>query len=211
MSSNQPLSDQPLYDTPSKPGQPPSELSGGYASDDGTEDAWRNAGATKSPTADTPAKSTAPATSSNNSPAGGLTDRPLILIAFSETAIARANLKFFIAHGLHDAADFMFIINGESKPENDVTAKDLLPKGKANIKYVERPNDCYDLGAYAEVLTKDDLYKKYKHFITLNTSLRGPFMPHWADNCWSDMYLKKLTDEVKVRNSHSIFTSTANT
>jgi hypothetical protein len=157
-----------------------------------TDEAYRGATSSEAP------QSTAPAKPSSKTPSTGLSDRPLILIAFSETAIARANLKFFIAHGLHDAADFLFIINGESKPENDVTAKELLPKGKANIKYVERPNDCYDLGAYAEVLIKDDLYKKYTRFITLNTSLRGPFMPHWADNCWSDMYLSKLTDQVKV-------------
>jgi hypothetical protein len=106
-----------------------------------TDEAYRGATSSEAP------QSTAPAKPSSKTPSTGLSDRPLILIAFSETAIARANLKFFIAHGLHDAAD---------------------------------------------------LYKKYTRFITLNTSLRGPFMPHWADNCWSDMYLSKLTDQVKV-------------
>lgn len=54
------------------------------------------------------------------------------------------------------------------------------------------------LGAYAEALLKDDLYKKYKNFILLNASLRGPFVPYWSEACWSDLYLNKITDEVKV-------------
>ena len=32
----------------------------------------------------------------------------------------------------------------------------------------------------------------------LNASIRGPFLPYWASGCWSDMYLEKVTDEVKV-------------
>jgi hypothetical protein len=117
--------------------------------------------------------------------------RPLILYAYSESEKARPNIEFFIAHGLHAAADFLFIFNGDT----DVAS--LLPK-KPNIRYIHRTNDCYDLGAYAEVLTAKDLYKGYKRFILINASIRGPFLPHWADGCWSDMYLNKVTEEVKV-------------
>lgn len=118
-------------------------------------------------------------------------NRPLILYSYSEIPSARENLEFFIAHGLHAAADFIFILNGETD------AGELIPK-KSNIKSIQRPNDCYDLGAYAEVLTAEDLYKTYKRFIMLNASIRGPFLPYWSESCWSDMYLGKLTDEVKV-------------
>jgi hypothetical protein len=127
------------------------------------------------------------------------TDRPLILYAYadSSTGSARINLEFFIAHALHDAADFVFILNGETDVEK------LIPE-KKNIRYVKRPNDCYDLGAYAEVLLANDFYKGYKRFITLNASIRGPFIPYWSNACWSDMYLNKVTDEVKVRSLLSL-------
>ncbi|RDW70062.1 hypothetical protein BP5796_08459 [Coleophoma crateriformis] len=118
-------------------------------------------------------------------------ERPLILYAYSETTSARTNLEFFIRHGLHAAADFIFILNGAT----DATT--LIPLAD-NIRYVQRANDCYDLGAFAEVLTHDDLYKNYKKFIMLNASIRGPFLPYWAESCWSDMYLKKVTDKVKL-------------
>ncbi|KUJ20010.1 uncharacterized protein LY89DRAFT_695594 [Mollisia scopiformis] len=122
-----------------------------------------------------------------------VSERPLILYAYadSEEGTSLVNLKFFIEHGLHDAADFIFILNGET------TAGSLIPQ-EDNIRVVQRPNDCYDLGAYAEVLTTNDLYKGYKRFIMMNASLRGPFMPYWSNACWSDMYLSKITDEVKL-------------
>jgi hypothetical protein len=120
-----------------------------------------------------------------------ISDRPLILFAYFETDLARANLEFFIAHGLHDAADFLFILNG------DTNATDIIPKAP-NIRYVRRKNDCYDIGAFAEVLVADDLYKKYNRFITMNGSIRGPFLPYYADGCWSDMYLSRVTENVKV-------------
>jgi hypothetical protein len=99
--------------------------------------------------------------------------RPLILYAYHETDNARENLKFFLSQGLHGAADFVFIFNGQTN------ATDLVPV-KDNIRIVQRPNTCFDLGSFGEVLRQDDLYKKYTRFITLNASIRGPFLPHWS-------------------------------
>ena len=121
----------------------------------------------------------------------GISNRPLILYSYFEAKGARTNLEFFIRHGLHAQADFVFILNGENDAEK------IIPT-EPNIRYVKRENKCYDLGSYAEILQKDGLYKKYKEFILMNASLRGPFVPYWADGCRSDMYLSKVTDEVKV-------------
>lgn len=122
------------------------------------------------------------------------TDKTLIIYVYADSESALANLKFFLAHGMHGAADFVFVINGDTG--TDVAG--LVPK-KDNVRVVERPNDCYDLGALAEVLTQGNLYQGYKKFITMNASIRGPFIPHWSEGCWSDMFLNKITDEVKVR------------
>lgn len=118
-------------------------------------------------------------------------DIPLITYVYAETPSARANLEFFIAHGLHAAADFVFVLNGETDAE-------LLIPDQENIGYIKRPNDCYDLGSHSEVLKNNDLYKQYKRFILMNASIRGPFLPYWAGGCWSDLYLSKLSDKVKV-------------
>ncbi|KAL3425475.1 hypothetical protein PVAG01_02266 [Phlyctema vagabunda] len=121
-----------------------------------------------------------------------VSNRPLILYAYAESETARENLQFFLRHGIHAAADFIFIMNGRTD------AAKLVPVNEENIRVIRRPNDCYDIGAYAEVLTKNDLYKNYTRFITLNASLRGPFLPYWSESCWSDMYLNRVTDQVKL-------------
>ncbi|KAH8900456.1 hypothetical protein GQ53DRAFT_740549 [Thozetella sp. PMI_491] len=120
------------------------------------------------------------------------TDRPLITYVYSETEEARRNFQFFVQHGLHPKADFIFIFNGETDADS------LLPQ-EPWIRSVHRNNTCYDLGSHAEVLTRDDVWRRYKRFILMNASVRGPFMPTWADNhCWSESLLARVTDEVKL-------------
>lgn len=118
-------------------------------------------------------------------------ERTLITYVYSESKESRANLKFFLAHALHGSSDFVFILNGKT------SAAELIPN-ELNVKVVKRDNSCYDLGSHAEVLTKNDLYKQYTKFILMNASVRGPFIPHWSDSCWSDQLVGRVTDEVKV-------------
>ncbi|ROW06020.1 hypothetical protein VMCG_04633 [Cytospora schulzeri] len=117
--------------------------------------------------------------------------RPLVLYTYAESDNARANLNFFISNGLHGNADFVFIFNGET------TAPDLLPD-EPNIRIVRRNNTCFDIGAMGEVLGKDDLWKKYKRFITMNASIRGPFFPVHSPSCWTDKFLGRITEKVKL-------------
>lgn len=119
-------------------------------------------------------------------------DRPLVVYAYAESDNARENLRFFLQRGLHAAADFIFIFNGETN------ADEMVPTHLENIKIVKRPNTCYDIGAFGQVLSQDSLWMRYKRFITVNASVRGPFLPIWSDDCWTDAFLNKVTDEVKV-------------
>ena len=118
----------------------------------------------------------------------------VILYAYHETEFARPNAEFFIRHALHDAADFVFILNGESDLDK------FIPKDATNVRVVRRKNECYDIGAYGEVLHANDneIAGRYKKFILMNSSIRGPFVPHWSNDCWSDAYLRKIDDETKL-------------
>jgi hypothetical protein len=118
--------------------------------------------------------------------------RLLITYAYSESPNARSNIEFFIKHGLHGSADFVFILNGETDIDK------IIPADKPNVRYVSRPNTCFDLGAHSEVLLDKDLYKKYTRFILMNASIRGPYLPYWSASCWSDLYLQKVTEDTKV-------------
>lgn len=121
-------------------------------------------------------------------------DRPLVLYLYFETENARENALFFINHGLHAYADFLFVLNGPTDLEQ------FIPTDLVNIQYIKRNNSCYDLGAAGEVLRADNrkLFNAYKRFIILNASIRGPFLPSWSTECWSDAYLKHVTEKVKL-------------
>ncbi|CAK7273828.1 hypothetical protein SEPCBS57363_005848 [Sporothrix epigloea] len=114
----------------------------------------------------------------------------LIAYVYSESAFGRDNFRYFLKMGLHQAADFVFIFNGA------VSVVEEVPNW-SNIRVVQRNNTCYDMGAVGEVMRTDDLWKYYKKFISINASIRGPFVPYWSNACWSDMYLNKITDTVK--------------
>ncbi|KAF5588585.1 asparagine synthetase [Fusarium subglutinans] len=95
---------------------------------------------------------------------------------------------------LHSAADFIFIFNGETDADS------LIPDAP-NIRIVHRNNTCFDLGAHGEVLREDGLWTHYRRFITMNASIRGPFLPYWAQGkgaCWSDLYLARVNERVKL-------------
>jgi hypothetical protein len=121
-----------------------------------------------------------------------LSDRPLILYAYKESANAIENIDFFLNQGLHSNADFVFILNGNN------TVRSSIPTNRPNVRVIERPNTCFDLGAYGEVLRADNLWERHRHFILLNASLRGPFLPTWSRDCWTDLFLRRLRDKVKV-------------
>lgn len=133
-------------------------------------------------------------------------DRPLVLYAYAESENARANLEFFLKKGLHGKADFVFIFNGEA-PE----AVRLIPTKRTNVRIVQRDNTCYDIGSFGKVLRSQikvggdgkngkgvPLWHRYKWFITMNASIRGPFLPMWSEECWTDAFLRKVTDDTKV-------------
>lgn len=53
-----------------------------------------------------------------------------------------------------------------------------LPELPGNARYLHHPNECYDWGTFGWVLQTQDIdMKAYKHFIFLNSSVRGPFLP----------------------------------
>ncbi|KAI1467188.1 uncharacterized protein F4812DRAFT_465273 [Daldinia caldariorum] len=121
--------------------------------------------------------------------------RTLITYAYTESQIARENLAFFIDNALHPSADFIFILNGPNH-----AAGMMIPK-EPNVRVVSRPQDddqCSNLGSHGEVLRKDGLWKKYERFIVLGAGVRGPFVPYWSDVCWSDAFLSRVTEDVKL-------------
>ena len=56
-----------------------------------------------------------------------------------------------------------------------------LPLLPPNARYLRHPNRCYDWGTIGWVLTSKQVdTSAYKYFIFMNSSVRGPFIPPYA-------------------------------
>jgi hypothetical protein len=113
----------------------------------------------------------------------------LILYCYYEkNNIYKNNLDLFLKTGLHDECDYLFIING------DLSIK--IPE-KNNIKVLFRKNEDYDFGAYNDAFDTFDT-SKYDYYFFINTSVRGPFIPTYANIKWYQPFINLLTDDVKL-------------
>lgn len=130
-------------------------------------------------------------------------NRSLVLYAyFEKNSVYAETLKFFIDIGVKetDPIDYIFIIQGN-------TSTVRIPKYK-NIKVIKRiKNDCYDFGAYGEIMSKHigfESLNKYTGVIFINPSVIGPFLPkYWPDKIhWSEIFTSRLKGDV-----HAVGTS----
>ena len=88
----------------------------------------------------------------------------------------------------------------------------VISNGKKNVfhvppyvKILYRDNKGYDFGGWSEALLLDNLYLNYDHFVFINSSAVGPFLPSYYKERWTDVYTNELQNNVKL------FGSTINT
>jgi len=102
-------------------------------------------------------------------------ERPLTLViyVYSETDhLKKANMEYFLQHGLCENCtnvENVIILNGPSELQ--------FPVHK-NLYILRRANQCGDFGAWSQLFTEMDpeKYKKYKRFMFINDTVRGPFV-----------------------------------
>ncbi|CAH1778986.1 unnamed protein product [Owenia fusiformis] len=130
-------------------------------------------------------------------------ERILVVYAYSEIAYDRydskSNLQFFIdfaINGKHHSYDvnYVIVVNGYNCTVN-------IPE-QNNTYVIARPNSGFDACAWKVGLDymrnkKGD--KWYKYFVLLNASVRGPFIPPYAnDKHWTTYFTKFLDSYVKL-------------
>jgi hypothetical protein len=55
-----------------------------------------------------------------------------------------------------------------------------LPTLPPNARYIFHQNECFDWGTFGWALSTQDVsLAKYKYFIFMNSSIRGPFLPSY--------------------------------
>ncbi|CAF1335153.1 unnamed protein product [Adineta steineri] len=149
---------------------------------------------------------------------------------------AYGNLKYFIENAVreHDGVDYIFILQQtENKP---IDESKMPPLPKTNAFYFQHENNCFDYGTMGWFLDKytignpwqkqssitnsnmnnnktDRIFdiRRYKYFIFMNASIRGPFFPPYflqflsdyenefnAPYYWYYIFTKRINDKVKL-------------
>lgn len=124
----------------------------------------------------------------------------LVVYVYSNTDPEyQANLKYFLKTGVRadDGCDYVVIIQEGEGVEDTYD----LPSTPPNVRFVRHANECFDWGTFGWALEHKLVdIRKYKYFIMLNSSVRGPFLPpYWPSNLhWSDGLTSRLNQEVRL-------------
>ena len=121
-------------------------------------------------------------------------DKTLVLYVFHEY---NDRVKHFIKNCIFYDENIDFIIISNNK-KNCFETPDYVTK-------LFRNNIGYDFGGWSDALLTNNLYKDYKNFIFVNSSVIGPFIASDYKGKWTDIYLNGLQNNVKL------FGSTINT
>ena len=67
----------------------------------------------------------------------------------------------------------------------------------SNARILTHANQCYDWGTFGWLLRSGDVtVKKYKYFVLLNSSVRGPYLPVYVPVRPSSMHLCRIQRQV---------------
>ena len=101
------------------------------------------------------------------------------------------NVKFFADHGVFESTsvDFVFVCNGDSR----------LNLPNANVSEINRHNIGMDFGGWSDAIFGLNLRDRYDHFILVNSTVRGPFLPPWCPvKDWTGLFTRLIDFETKL-------------
>ena len=103
------------------------------------------------------------------------------------------NFCHFLRFGYRPDMDFVIVVAGHHTID--------LPKAD-NLRYHFTPNENFDYGGYASAIRTLDLPHQYEHFIFVNTSVRGPFLPPYIgksmEKSWDQILIDLLEPGVGI-------------
>ena len=107
---------------------------------------------------------------------------------FERNSTYKNNLIYFLAVAVHDPADYYIIISGECSVS--------LPE-YPNVTYIKSKNWNNDFGGYIKYI--NEYFKSsYEYFIFINSSVRGPFLPSYVEENWTDILVGRLKFDVHL-------------
>jgi hypothetical protein len=107
------------------------------------------------------------------------------------------NMRYFIEHGIREDHPCHYIIVVQRVAGRSFVD---LPKLPANAWYEFHDNVCFDYGTMGWLMRSGKVdFSRYKYFIMMNSSVRGPFVPAYhRGGPWSRIFTERITDSVKL-------------
>ena len=102
------------------------------------------------------------------------------------------NFFHLLRFGYSELNDYLLIITGNYTIE--------LPQYQ-NISYVFIENKNYDYGGYAWAIKNVVKIEQYDFFIFINSSVRGPYIPSYLSENWTECFTKLLINDVGLSGS----------
>lgn len=107
---------------------------------------------------------------------------------YENDRLYKENLIYFLCVGILPHIDYYIFVAG------DCTIG--LPELK-NVTYINMKNWNNDFGGHIKYV-KSNFSKSYSNFIFINSSVRGPFLPHYMRTDWTDVFTDLLKDDIHL-------------
>ncbi len=112
--------------------------------------------------------------------------RPFVVFHyFMKNSLYRDNLAHFLAFGVLDYLDYLFIVQGDS---------DFPELNLRNTSVLRVPNRGLDFGGISSAVQQGRIPMDRERYFFLNSSVRGPFVPMWVRGQW-DRTFQPLFDQ----------------
>jgi len=119
----------------------------------------------------------------------------VIIYTYFQSASSDFNLNYFVKNELSfkDNIDYIIVINGHNINEN------IIFPNIQNLTILKRENIGYDFGGHNFALKYiRDKLKTYEYYFFINSGAIGPIFPHYYKEHWSNIFINKINDKVKL-------------
>jgi len=99
------------------------------------------------------------------------------------------NFLHFVQFAYRSELNYLIVIAGSASIE--------LPQA-SNIAYFYANNQNFDYGGYAQVIKDLKFESNYAHFIFVNSSVRGPFLPAHSQKTWANHLFDLGSDSIGI-------------
>ena len=99
------------------------------------------------------------------------------------------NFAHFLRFGYDSSLDYLIVIAGECSV--DLPSLD-------NVQYFFTENKNFDYGGYCAAIQTLDLWQQYDFYLFINSSVRGPFLPAYCNQEWTNLFIERLSYGVGI-------------